>query len=127
MDIHDDDEIALRTAAKQNKLNFVEFLLDHGARIQDDLVASIIPKTSRCIHGNLEMIKYLISRGADITWNDSRALIRAVKYMHLSITELLLQNGACADAWGGKALHIASEYGDEKMIELLQEYGASFD
>ncbi|ARU60567.1 hypothetical protein CBW65_05355 [Tumebacillus avium] len=82
--------------------------------------------------GHLPVAAYLLEKGAEVnsvSKNNFQVmpLHSAVANRHLAIAELLLQNGANANAHqqdGFTPLHEAAQNGDEAMISLLLAHGA---
>jgi ankyrin repeat protein len=83
------------------------------------------------IVGNYDMVRLLLSYGADIAQQSSdrrTPLIWAVIYRNVSVAKLLLQKGALPDEVddGGKsALAWALLEGNQEMVHLLVRHGAS--
>jgi len=90
------------------------------------------PLSLACFYGNVEVAKYLISRGAIInmpSMNPTRAtpLHSAVAKGHLEIVKLLIQHGAnlnAGQAGGVTPLHIAARNGNVDMLRILIFHGA---
>lgn len=87
---------------------------------------------SSLIEGNIEDIKALLSKGANINEQDTNGqvpLIRAVWESHTSIVKFLLENGAdinIADVEGWTALKYAEELEENEIAKLLRsEKGSS--
>ncbi|MGB7274278.1 MAG: IMS domain-containing protein [Geitlerinemataceae cyanobacterium] len=81
---------------------------------------------SSVLKGNIEDIKALLSKGANVNEQDTNGqipLIRAVWESHTSVVKFLLENGAdinIADAEGWTALKYAEELGENEISRLLQ-------
>jgi hypothetical protein len=77
--------------------------------------------------GELEIVKFLIERGANIHAQDDSALRNASSAFHFDITKLLLENGANIHAQNDIAVINVCEYGygSLKMLKLLIENGAN--
>lgn len=82
-------------------------------------------------HGQLEIARFLIEKGADIHADDnenSTPLHNAAARGHLDIISLLIENGARinqCDGNGMTALHLAASYGHPECAKLLIEKGAN--
>lgn len=75
-------------------------------------------------HGKIELVKYLLNKGANIHHLSDRALRWAVKQKHYDIVKFLIDNGANVNAYDGSAFQLASDHNDKKMLDLLISYGA---
>ena len=72
--------------------------------------------------GHLEIVKYLIDEGADIHTNYCEALRFASQRGHLDIVRLLIDEGANIR---NQALNLASKYGHLEVVRFLIEEGAN--
>lgn len=85
------------------------------------------------LEGNIELVKSLLSQGADVNARDRRGqtvLHIAASNGHKVLVELLLAKGASIDAKGpagGTALHGASRFGHRDVVELLIAKGADIN
>lgn len=93
---HEDKKIELMFALRSNKLEFVQFLVEHGTNVKS---RDAIGRT--CLHfpftSNIEIIKYLIDKGADINAKDFH---------------------------GNTPLHYWAAHYDERVVRYLLERGA---
>ncbi|CAG8438172.1 572_t:CDS:2 [Ambispora leptoticha] len=86
-----------------------------------------------CQQNNLEAVKDLISRGADINAQDNSdwtPLHEAAYAGHIEIVDYLLENGArvnAVDQEGDTPLHDACYQEHSKVVKLLLEYGADVE
>jgi ankyrin repeat protein len=79
-----------------------------------------------CVKGNLQEVKLLLDRGADMKVK-VLSLVIASRYGHTEIVKLLLDNGADIEAkndYNKTPLIIASEEGHTEIVKLLLERGA---
>lgn len=117
---------ALLLAAANGHLEIVKFLFDRA----DVPINPIRPYTTSALQAaisanQLDMAKYLFSRGADITWQDHNkynSLMIAVKYRNKGAVEWLLKQKADTDqtdVHGNSLLYLAVEAGDEMILKLL--------
>ena len=67
--------------------------------------------------GHLPVVKYLLEQGADIHAYDDYSLIYATYAGHVDVVKYLLQNGA--DIHNQKALRFAKEEGHTEIFKLL--------
>ena len=98
-------------------------------KAQNNMTSSLLLAVE---NGNLDDVKTLIHRGAQVNPHNVRdepPLHLAVRRGHVSMTELLLQEGAnCAQEWHGMPpIHIACKDGNFKIMKLLLDAGASTD
>ena len=85
----------LVTAADRGYLKVATFLLDHGAKVDGPFGGT--PPLVKAADGKEEMVKLLLSRGADVNaadGNKSTPLEQAVKNKHLEIARILLDHNA---------------------------------
>ena len=75
-------------------------------------------------YGHLEVVKYLVSQGADIHANNERALRRACEEGHLDVVKYLVEQGANIHADNEYALHWASRKGHLEVVKYLVSQGA---
>ena len=105
--------------AKQGNIRGVEyFLTDKGADIDDALRWS-------SQKGHLEVVKYLVSKGADIHADNDFALRFAGYNGYLEVVKYLVFKGANIHANNNAALRIASEAGHLEVVKYLTENGAN--
>lgn len=101
---------ALQTASKYGHLDVVKFLIENGAKINQQVELEGTPEeeggniysdtalmyASRA--GHIDIVKYIIDKGADVNLKDfkgSTALIRAsTDTGHIEIVKLLIKSGA---------------------------------
>ena len=80
-----------------------------------------------CLKGELELVRMLIKRDADINHPGWTPLHYAATGGHTAIIQLLLEESAYIDAEspnGTTPLMMASRYGNEKVVQLLLNEGA---
>lgn len=75
--------------------------------------------------GHLKVVELLINEGANIHANYNEALISAVENGHLEIVKLLIDKGVDIHANEEEALQIAAENEDVNMLILLINRGAN--
>ena len=78
-----------------------------------------------CKYGNLEVLKYLHSRGVDIRSHYSDALKLASQYGHLEVVIYLVENGCKIRARNDYAVRSASARGHLDVVIYLVERGAN--
>ncbi len=127
-----DDETALLAAVRADKKEIVEMLLNNGADCNVDSYMGS-PLCLAAKNGSYEISQMLIEHGAKENYYKYSVspLLNAIKYNHPEITELLILSGADAD-WadpvtGKTLLMVASENGNNNIIDLLLENGADIN
>jgi ankyrin repeat protein len=97
-------------------------------------IGSGSPLKNAAARGHLDIVKYLLERGADPNLREEgiaprgHALYSAVYNGHLEIAKLLLEHGAYPSPSvesSADALSIAIRNDDQPMIELLASYGSA--
>ncbi|KAL6837604.1 hypothetical protein V8C40DRAFT_230380 [Trichoderma camerunense] len=95
----DDLDMAIRGAVLKGYTSLVELLLNKGADPDTIIWAGIPLITSAAEDGYVDVVRALLRYGADLNkrypkFGNCTALFEAVRNDHLTITELLLENGA---------------------------------
>jgi len=118
---------ALWYAKEQGNEEIIELLRSHGAKEE----APTISLHQAARDGDLEQVKSLISRGADINAMDDRLagtpLHLAAYYAHHDVVEFLISKGADVNArnkWNRTAINEAVDKGHIEIAELLRKHGA---
>jgi len=75
-------------------------------------------------NGHLEVVKFLVEKGADIHANDDYALQLASGNGHLEVVKFLVEKGANIHVNNDDVLRLASEYGRLEVVKFLVEKGA---
>jgi len=99
-------------------------------RLLLDRGADIHAHDDRALHwaseeGHLDVVRLLLDRGADIHTQDDFALRWASFYGRLDVVRFLLDRGANIHAKDDFALRYASEYGHLEIVRLLLDRGAN--
>ncbi len=142
------DELEVLTPDQLGKLMFAEIvedfpdvqyiqdLLDVGCPIDIKDGYDRAPLDLAAQRMKLEIIKLLISNGADVNarnrdgWTTFHHLAFAERPGVVEIIKLLISNGAdihIKDKWGKTALHLAANYGKIAMIRYLVSIGADIE
>eukprot|EP00698_Gefionella_okellyi_P009498 TRINITY_DN241_c0_g1_i1.p1 TRINITY_DN241_c0_g1~~TRINITY_DN241_c0_g1_i1.p1 ORF type:complete len:841 (+),score=235.34 TRINITY_DN241_c0_g1_i1:96-2525(+) len=124
---------ALHYAVQKNRVDYVEFLLKHGANV--DLPAGLGRTPLHvAVSEKLDTVcDVLVSHGANVNVADNikrTPLHLATLKGSNTMTKYLLSQRARVDARdrdNNCPIHYAASHGDAKMIELLLEAGASID
>ena len=117
------NKIALSWACQMGLYQIIKMLVDdHNADIEagngDALVAA-------AMEGHVEIVRFLLDRGAKADNNQNKALRHAAKFGHPNIIRLLLQHGADVHAMEDRPLKLAIENRHVKAVRVLNEFGAT--
>ena len=119
--------------AGQGDLEMVKKAVKKGAKIDKKDIAGQTALIYAADGGQLEVVKYLVSQGADVNASSGKhgrgtALIYAAANNHTEIVSFLLENGANINAvtpyQKETAILWATAMGHKEMVELLLEKGA---
>jgi len=113
----------------------IKFIKD-GCDVNDNIVdnkdwSTKTPLMYASEEGNLEIVKLLISKGANVNARTKRnwtALMLASGSGYTKIVKLLIEKGAeldVRDKGGGRAITNAKEKGHNEIVKLLKEAGAT--
>ena len=80
---------------------------------------------SSAAKGHLNVVKYLLERGADIHAQDDKALIESAAKGHLDIVKYLIESGAHIHAQDDYALKLSAYNGHLEVVKYLVERGAN--
>jgi ankyrin repeat protein/tetratricopeptide (TPR) repeat protein len=126
---------ALYQASRLGHRDIVEFLLDCGAGVDiQPLRGNKTPGTPLIVaveKGQMEVARFLISRGADLearTWNGLTPLLVLSYDNRPEFTSMLIDAGAnvdAANAYGWTAILIGAHCGHIEPIKLLVDAGAN--
>ena len=122
----------IHEAIIKGDLNAVQAILETDESLLENRNPdNLTPLLLASIHGQTEIARFLIEKGADIHAGDnenSTSLHNAAARGHLDIISLLIDNAARVnqcDGNGMTALHFAASYGHPECAELLIEKGAN--
>ncbi len=86
------------TAARSGDLDTVKQLVESGVAVDSTTAYGASPLTYACDKGQVEVVRYLISKGADInrqdTFYNAQPIIWATMNGHSEVVALLAENGA---------------------------------
>ena len=75
-------------------------------------------------NGHLDVVKYLVGKGANIRIRNESALQLATRYGHLNVVKYLIDQGANIHSGDDYALRDAAYYGHLDVVKYLVEKGA---
>ena len=118
----------LGKAVNDNNTAIAEYLIDHGATVNIDIIPNWGFLQETVITDNsLEMAKLLIEKGIVINSRVYPVLTSSINKDRMDLCELLIQSGVDIDAidkWGNTALRRAIRKDDTKYMNLLIANGA---
>lgn len=121
--IKSDNNYALQIAMEYNHLEIVKYLLlTLNLNLNKCKQLNIVKIDSLLFaveNGNLEFIKYLISKGVNIRTDNDYALCCAAEYGNLKIVEFLIKKGSSSRSKGNRALQYAVEYNRFEVVRYL--------
>jgi len=123
-------EPAILNSLKLGSLKSFEFIVQHpktNLNVRNSHGESALMLV--CLKGELELVKMLIQRDADINHPGWTSLHYAATGGHTAIIQLLLDQSAYIDAEspnGTTPLMMAARYGNEKAVQLLITEGADW-
>jgi ankyrin repeat protein len=86
VDIHTENDYALRWAAKNGDLELVKFLMNFGANIHAENDFALLWAVE---NGHFDIVRYLVEHGADIYTYNKKALQIAKEFKHQEIYDYL--------------------------------------
>jgi len=125
MDPHSPDtlENRLLDAVIQGDLKKIDEYINQGADMSFQLDA---PATVAAHHGQLEALKLLHQRGANLHDFEEYLLRKAASEGHNHVVTYLVENGADVHAMNDLALQWAARAERESTVQLLIEKGADY-
>jgi len=121
INIHTDNDQALRWSASNGYIDVVKFLVQNGADIHADNDYALRWSTS---NGYIDVVKFLVQNGADIHANDDLALRWSASIGHIDVVKFLIENGADIHAWDDYALRYSAYHGHIEVVKFLVQNGA---
>ena len=127
-----DSTTAISLAAKVGHINVIELLLKHGSLI-NGIQGNIFPLYNAALGKNLNVIDYLLSKGANIDQtelNGVSSLSKATMKGNLDVVEFLWSKGAQIDSFdldGTTPLIAAANLGYFEIVKFLYSKNANID
>ncbi len=119
--VHTENDEALIYAVQENKLEIVKYLVEVGKMdIHNGYMVYIAAS-----NGYLDILKYLVKKGANFRYEDEAPLIRAAAYGHNEIVEYLLSIGSDVHAKNDQALYNANANKHMDVVATLIANGAT--
>lgn len=110
----------LQLAVQKKYLPIVEFLIEHGAEINSNILCS-------GVLAGYEMLKYLFDNGAILNPDDDMILNTAIDSGDYLSVKLLIEMGINIKIDNGYALNSACIVGNFEIVELLLQSGAEIN
>lgn len=120
-------------AARTGNINGVNFLLEHGARVDHRDIIGVTSLMWAAAHNHPQVVKALLQAGADVNLRDKSgwtALIFATNNGNLEVIQLLIDAGTNINIQndrGWTALMFATDNGRVKTVQMLLKSGAEID
>lgn len=115
----------LSRACRRGDLEEVKHLIRLRADIfEKDPVTHYYPHETACCHGSMEVLKYLVSKGADVTADDNWSIHTAISNGHLNIVKYLISIGVAFEDSRNGVLVRAVMQGQSKIVKCLLDCGA---
>lgn len=116
VDIHDQNDLALREACSFDNVHVVKLLLERGADIH---VENDAPLKQAAQQGHTHIVHVLLNNGAATGIND--AICRAARFGQFDIVEMLVERGGVTDLRAiKKAIQFATEQRNYKIASYLE-------
>ena len=116
-------KILIRTIAKVSEHMAVKIMLKNDESIEN--INNRFVKSSK--NNYLQMVKLLIKKGANIHWEQDKALIQASRNGHLQMVKLLIELGANIHASNNWAMIYAIKYNHIEIVSLLISKGSNIN
>ncbi|MBU7314337.1 ankyrin repeat domain-containing protein [Paenibacillus oleatilyticus] len=120
-------ELPINYALENRQFDIVRLLADNGAILNDESNPVIVTAAR---YGNEEIIRYLLSKGADINATnrfESSALEEAISWNNDIDLKIFVDSGIDMNKHGGKALRGAAFDGNLQVIQFLVREGANIN
>jgi len=131
----DDDAISrlLNGACKLRNEAMVNYLIEHGANLNENIYHDKTPIYDACLSGNENLVRYLIGLGADInkeTDYGETPLFDACSSGNENLVRYLVELGADTNKendWGKTPIFYACLSGSENLVRYLVGYGVEMN
>jgi len=130
----DDEQIEFTSAVVEGKVAVVKKYLDEGKVKPEDKFFAWTPVLSAASRGQVEVVRLLAERGADLNYKHPATKMTAIAHAaydnNLPLLEVLLQKGADPNIkmkGGVSVLRMARDMRHAQAVELLEKHGAKDD
>jgi len=120
VNVHVNNDCALRFASENGHVEIVKFLVSKGANVN---ACNDYPLQSAANNGHLEIVKFLVSEGANVHSGNYCALRFASENGHLEIVKFLVSVGANVHSENDVALRWAVLNGHDMALRCAVENG----
>ena len=119
-DMHENDDVALRTAIRSGTPVFVQRLLHHGASLQAVFDEPQITIDAVAARGDIPMMEVLLDAGMTVdAAGASEVLSTAAEHQHTAVIELFERRGASPVSTDSARLIAAARQGDLQLVQEL--------
>lgn len=130
----DDEQVEFSSAIVEGNVAVVKKYLDAGIIKPNEMIFGWTPLLSAAAKQQVDVVKLLADRGADLNYKHPVTKMTAVAYAtydnNLPMLQILLEKGADPNIkmkGGVSVLRMANDLGWTKAAELLTKYGAKND
>lgn len=122
INVHADNDAALRIACEFNYEDIAKIILDITEEFTFE--SGFYPLAVAAFHGHINIVRLLLDANFDPNEQDSISLEVAAEQGQLEILKLLVERGGDFHADTEMALQLACQYGRIKIVEFLIDNGA---
>ena len=117
---NDNSNDVLIKSSRNGRLDLVIIALNLGA----DINRYNLPITLSSLYGHLDVVKYLVECGIDVSDPEFEGLTEASFSGHLDVVKYLVEKGAIVQADDNVSIHYANENGHYDVVKYLLDHGA---
>lgn len=114
--VHIAEDLPLFYAVFRNQPRIMKYLIEVGGW-EDDMNGAF---DYCCENGQLDNIKYMVEKGANINYDYSSPLRSSVKNGHIEVVKYLLEKGVDLKEYGEDSIEIATKNRYPKIAKLLK-------
>lgn len=122
VNVHAEDDAALRLASMNGRLAVVQCLIEHGANVHAKNDWALYTASSG---GHSAVVQCLVKCGANVHAKNGEALRAASLHGHLPVVKCLIEYGANVHALSDWSIVLASEHGHLPVVQYLLDHGAN--
>lgn len=116
VNIHTNNERALRWATEYGHLDVVKFLVENGANVH---TTNSMPLRLAVLGGYLDIVKFLVEHGANVHVDDNMPLRMAAIDGYFDILKFLVEHGANPEAENNRVIRGAANNGHIDIVAYL--------